>query len=64
MIKIYQKTVKDTKLKKLEEFRRKASQYLALDGANNLTYLAPTRVNLDLAVERWPELNFAATREI
>jgi len=50
--------------KKLEEFRNKASQYLALDGANNLTYLAPTRVNLDLAIERWPELKFAATREI
>lgn len=49
--------------KKLEEFRQKAEMNLALDGGNNLTYLAPTWVNLNLMMERWPELRFAQTRE-
>ena len=49
--------------KKLEEFRRKASANLALDGGGYLTYIAPTRVNLQMTQERWPEIRFAATRE-
>ncbi|MDP3846315.1 MAG: hypothetical protein Q8R10_07820 [Pseudomonas sp.] len=36
---------------------------LAIDGGGHLTYLAPTRVNLSLMIERWPEVNFRATRE-
>jgi len=48
---------------KLDEFRRKAGDNLALDGGDYLTYLAPTRVNLDLTKERWPDLEFLATRE-
>lgn len=47
----------------LQKFRAKAFDNLALDGGENLTYLAPTRVNLDLAIERWPEIEFHATRE-
>ena len=47
----------------LQKFKNKAFDYLALDGGDNLTYLAPTRVNLDLAIERWPEIEFHATRE-
>ncbi|HMB56101.1 MAG TPA: peptide chain release factor 3, partial [Arenimonas sp.] len=49
--------------KKLEEFREKAALNLSLDAAGQLVYLAPTRVNLQLTQERWPELVFAATRE-
>ena len=49
--------------KMLADFKRKASVNLALDGADNLTYIAPTRVNLDLTVERWPGITFRATRE-
>ncbi|MDM8558629.1 peptide chain release factor 3 [Candidatus Parabeggiatoa sp. HSG14] len=49
--------------KKQEEFKRKAFSNLALDGADNLTYIAPTRVNLSLTEERWPEIQFFATRE-
>ncbi len=49
--------------KKLEEFKKKASDNLAMDAAGSLTYLAPTRVNLDLTVERWPDLKFFSTRE-
>ena len=49
--------------KKLEEFREKAAMNLALDAAGELVYLAPTRVNLSLTEERWPDVRFAATRE-
>jgi len=47
----------------MEEFKRKAFNNLALDGAENLTYIAPTRVNLSLAEERWTAVQFLATRE-
>jgi peptide chain release factor 3 len=36
---------------------------LAVDAAGELVYLAPTRVNLQLTQERWPDLQFDATRE-
>ncbi|MFN3579359.1 MAG: peptide chain release factor 3 [Pseudomonas sp.] len=49
--------------KKLEEFSNKALENLAVDGGGHLTYLAPTRVNLNLTAERWPEIEFRATRE-
>ena len=49
--------------KKLDEFKRKAEANLALDGGDNLTYIAPTRVNLSLAEERYPDVTFRATRE-
>jgi peptide chain release factor 3 len=49
--------------KKLEEFREKNAMNLALDAAGELVYLAPTRVNLQLAQERAPSVTFAATRE-
>ncbi|RMF17589.1 MAG: peptide chain release factor 3 [Gammaproteobacteria bacterium] len=49
--------------RKLEEFERKASDNLALDGGDNLTYLAPTQVNLSLAQERFPDVQFRKTRE-
>jgi len=37
---------------------------VALDGAEEYVYLAPNRVNLQMAQERYPELNFLETREI
>ena len=49
--------------KKLEEFRDKNAMNLALDAAGQLVYLAPTRVNLQLAQERAPGVEFLATRE-
>lgn len=48
---------------KLEEFRKKAHDNLAIDGGGYLTYLAPTRVNLALMEERWPDIEFRSTRE-
>jgi peptide chain release factor 3 len=49
--------------KKFNEFKTKAAENLALDGGGHLTYLAPTRVNLSLTEERYPEINFRSTRE-
>lgn len=49
--------------KTLEAFRIKAEENLAVDGGGHLTYLAPTRVNLSLAQERHPDIDFRATRE-
>ena len=48
---------------KLEAFKKKCFDNLALDGGDNLTYVAPTMVNLQLAMERHPDIVFRATRE-
>ena len=45
------------------EFQNKASANLALDGGDNLTYIAPTMVNLNLSIERYPKISFQKTRE-
>ncbi len=49
--------------KKLEEFKKKAWDQLSNDGGGYLTYLAPSRVNLALMEERWPDIEFRETRE-
>jgi peptide chain release factor 3 len=49
--------------KRLAEFRRKLESSLALDHADELVFLAQTRVALRFAEERWPEVVFSATRE-
>jgi peptide chain release factor 3 len=49
--------------RKLEEFRSKAHDSLALDHSGALVYLAPSRVNLELTLERWPDITFRETRE-
>jgi peptide chain release factor 3 len=52
----------DTKI--LQRFRDKAYENIAIDQAGELVYIAPTRVNLELAMERYPDISFHATREI
>ena len=47
----------------LERFERSLADNVALDGGGLLAYLAPTRVNLQLTMERWPDVRFHATRE-
>ena len=47
----------------LADFSRQLQNNLAEDGAGQLVYLAPTRVNLQLTEERWPDIRFKATRE-
>ncbi|MDQ8038943.1 MAG: peptide chain release factor 3, partial [Rickettsiella sp.] len=48
----------------LEEFKIKAFGNLALDSKGNLAYLAPSRVNLNLTIERWPTLHFSKLKEV
>ena len=48
----------------LEDFRRKAHDNLAVDHGDSLVYIAPTRVNLSLTEERWPDIRFRSTREL
>ncbi|WNC73408.1 peptide chain release factor 3 [Thalassotalea psychrophila] len=50
-------------VKVMATFEKKAYDYLALDGGDNLTYIAPTMVNLNLNQERYPEVSFHKTRE-
>jgi len=49
--------------KMLQEFQRKAHDNLALDHSDSLVYIAPSKVNLNLTVERWPDIEFRETRE-
>ena len=49
--------------KMLNDFKKKVSDNLAMDGGEHLTYLAPSMVNLNLTMERWPDITFHATRE-
>jgi len=49
--------------KMLAQFKQKAASNLALDHAGDLVYIAPTRVNLDMTMERWPDIKFLSTRE-
>ncbi len=49
--------------KMLADFRNKLDSNLAIDHADELVYLAPTRVNLQMTQERWPEVEFLSTRE-
>jgi peptide chain release factor 3 len=49
--------------KMLNQFRDKVASNLALDHAGDLVYIAPTRVNLDMTMERWPDIRFLSTRE-
>ena len=49
--------------KMLKDFTDQFQVNLALDAADQLVYLAPSRVNLQLTIERWPDIRFAQTRE-
>ena len=49
--------------KMLADFRNKHENNLALDHSEQLVYIAPTRVNLQMTMERWPDIRFYSTRE-
>jgi len=49
--------------KDIEQLKIKAGNNVAIDSAGMLTYLAPSTVNLQLTIERHPNLTFSATRE-
>ncbi len=48
---------------KRDELVRKLRSNLAEDYAGELVFLAPTTVSLTLTQERWPDVEFSATRE-
>lgn len=50
-------------IKKLAEFTSKVPNNVALDAGEQLVYLAPSMVNLNLTSERWKELEFKETCE-
>ena len=49
--------------KAIEALKMKCENNLAVDHGGHLTYLASSSVNLNLSMERHPEVTFAATRE-
>ncbi|MDP6164169.1 MAG: peptide chain release factor 3 [Candidatus Thioglobus sp.] len=49
--------------KDIEQLKIKSGNNIAIDSAGMLTYLAPSMVNLQLTIERHPDLTFSATRE-
>ena len=49
--------------KMLNEFQTKNHANLAYDHGEALVYIAPSRVNLQLAQERYPDVVFRETRE-
>jgi peptide chain release factor 3 len=55
--------VESADARRLEELRARAHDNLALDHSGALVYLAPSRVNLQLTLERWPDITFRETRE-
>jgi peptide chain release factor 3 len=54
-------TCSDEKI--LNDFKNKLRLHLAVDHAGDLTYVAPSRVNLAMTQERWPKVEFLSTRE-
>lgn len=48
---------------KLLEFKDKQVAHLAVDHGNELVYMAPSRVNLQIVMEKWPDIEFRTTRE-
>jgi peptide chain release factor 3 len=54
-------TYPDDKMRR--DFERDRAASLATDVDDNPVYLAPNRFNLQVAMERWPQVGFHATRE-
>ncbi len=54
-------TYPDEKVRR--DFERDRAASLATDVDGNPVYLAPNRFNLQVAMERWPQVGFHATRE-
>jgi len=49
--------------KKLAEFERQLAGNLAHDASGSLAFLATSKPNLDLTMERWPDIEFHSIRE-
>ncbi|MCW8869843.1 MAG: peptide chain release factor 3, partial [Proteobacteria bacterium] len=49
--------------KAMKQFKNRNEANLAIDGHGHLVYLAPSMVNLQLAQERYPDIEFHKTTE-
>jgi len=49
--------------KMFQQFQIKVAANLAQDHSGEWVYLANTRINLQMTEERWPDVQFLATRE-
>src|SRR5699024_4223708 len=49
--------------RELRRFRNRMDTGTCQDHSGALVYLAPSRVKLDLTMERWPDITFTSTRE-
>jgi peptide chain release factor 3 len=49
--------------RKLSEFQKQLAANLATDASGSLAYLATSKPNLDLTMERWPDIQFHSIRE-
>lgn len=47
----------------IEHFKREKARNLAYDSGEYLTYLAPSKVNLEITMEKWPNIIFSESRE-
>ena len=50
--------------KRLAEFRKGNQNFLAINGEENLAFLAYGERHLKSAVKRWPEIEFHTTRKL
>lgn len=48
----------------MKRFQQSNANRLARDAAGALAFMAPNRSILDLALEKWPEIDFHSTREV
>jgi peptide chain release factor 3 len=48
----------------IQQLAEKSGVNVALDGAGDYVYLAPNRVNLNMTMEKYPDIIFLETREI
>ena len=50
-------------IKELDGIKKRYPRFVALDGDENLTFLAPSQWRLQQAEEEWPKIEFRKTRE-
>jgi peptide chain release factor 3 len=55
--------ISSTDNKQLNEFKLKYTANLAIDSGNQLTYIAPSIVNLNIVTSRYPKIMFSKIRE-
>ena len=48
----------------LERFKLEPSRHIAIDGVGYLTYLAPSRVSLQITMEQWPDVQSGYPRSL